>query len=473
VRLFFAAACVLLAAEAAAHAELVSSSPADGASLAAAPAQIELRFNEPVRLLSIVLLDRAGAQVALAQAGAEGSLVRAALGAALADGHYTLSYRVTSLDSHPVAGAIAFGVGAGAPPPPAAAGPEAHPLHVAVRALRDLALLIAAGAALFMLAVGDFPRQRVLLPAAAAAGIACALAALGLQGTGLHSSFALSACVACAGLACIATGALTRLRSLLGLGAALALASLPLTGHALGAPLAMAALAAHGLAAAFWLGSLVALVLLLRGGAAAAALRRFSALGVPAVGLLLACGVTLAALRLDSLDALWRTPYGQLILAKSLLLALLIAVALANRFRLLPALERGDRRALPALRGTVAFELGALAIVVALTAALVQTPPRAAARELVAESAGRIATLSIAPGSVSVRLRDSQGAPLDAAEVTLELANPATGVRGLVRPMRREGAGHYRYEGESLVAATWRVTVHARIGDFEKLSFSF
>jgi copper transport protein len=471
VRIFLAAACVLAAAEAAAHAQLVSSEPADGAALAAPPAQVELRFNEPVRPLSLRLVDASGNTFPAAALEIHGNILRARIEAALSGGHYVLSYRVTSLDSHPVSGAIAFGIGAGPPPSAAAETPELHPLRVAVRALRDIALLLAAGAALFVLAVGNFPGQRPLLLAAAAIGAGCALTGIGLQGTGLDSSFALSACVACAGLAVVAAGALSRRRVLLALGAAAALVSLPLTGHAVGSPPAMAALAAHGLAAAFWLGSLAALVLLQRRGSAAVALRRFSALGVPAVALLLACGIVLAALRLESLADLWNAPYGRLVLVKGALLAVLVAIALVNRYRLLPRLERGDPVTARALRRTVAIELAVLAAVLAATAALVQTPPRAAAREQVLETGGRTATVTIAPGAVTVRLRDAQGRALDAAEVTLELANSALGVEGLERRMQRMTGGHYRYEGESYLAETWRVTVHARIGDFDKITF--
>lgn len=470
MRLAAAAALVLAAAEAAAHAELVSSRPADGVTLAAPPAHVELVFNEPVGLLAMKLVDAQGRTLPLAGLHAEGVRVRARLEAALADGQYIVSYRVASLDSHPVGGAIAFGVGAVAPVSAAAAA-KVEPLRVAARALRDVGLLLAAGGALFALAIGGFPVQRPLLAAAAALGAVCALGGVALQGTGLHSSFALSACVACLGLACIAAGALLRRPRLLAVGAALALGSLPVTGHAIGSPLAMAALAAHGLAAAFWLGSLAALLALLRDRQAAGALRRFSALGVPAVALLLACGVALAVLHLDSLEALWLAPYGRLIVAKSALLALLIALALVNRQRLLPALERGEPLAAGKLRRTIGLELVLLTGVIAVTALLVQTPPRAAARGQVLESEGRTATLSIAPGTVTVRLRDAQGAPLEAAEVTLELANPAAGIEVLIRPMRRAGAGHYRYEGENYAAATWRVTIRARIGDFDQIIF--
>jgi hypothetical protein len=37
--------------------------------------------------------------------------------------------------------------------------------------------------------------------------------------------------------------------------------------------------------------------------------------------------------------------------------------------------------------------------------------------------------------------------------------------------MRRAGAGHYRYEGENYAAATWRVTIRARIGDLDQIIF--
>ena len=126
-------------------------------------------------------------------------------------------------------------------------------------------------------------------------------------------------------------------------GALAAPASLAFTGHAVaGRPawLSMTAVAAHALAAGFWAGSLVALHLLLRRGgvAAAPALRRFSAIAMPAVAVLLAGGTVFAVMQLGSLRDLAETRYGNLVLVKAVLLVTLLLIAARNRFALLPRL---------------------------------------------------------------------------------------------------------------------------------------
>ncbi|HET6210897.1 MAG TPA: copper resistance protein CopC [Jatrophihabitans sp.] len=114
-----AAALLLFAAPAGAHAVLVGSDPADGSRLASAPAAVTLRFDEPVGLdlgyLRVV--DGTGNRVDSGQAGhpaGDGTAVRVALRTGLGDSSYLASYRVTSADSHPIAGSIRFVVGTGA-----------------------------------------------------------------------------------------------------------------------------------------------------------------------------------------------------------------------------------------------------------------------------------------------------------------------------------------------------------------------
>jgi copper transport protein len=112
------AALVLLASPAAAHAVVVSSNPADGSRLASAPARVAIRFDEPVGLdvgyLRVV--DSTGRRVDSGPANhpaGDGTAIAVALRSGLGDGSYLASYRVTSADSHPIAGSIRFVVGDG------------------------------------------------------------------------------------------------------------------------------------------------------------------------------------------------------------------------------------------------------------------------------------------------------------------------------------------------------------------------
>lgn len=115
----FAATVLLLslvcAAPALAHARLIESSPADGESVSGAPGQVQLRFNEaveaefePVRVLNgdneRVDLDNAGTDPE------DPEVVVVDLEEDLPEGSYTVDWRVTSVDGHPIGGTYAFEV---------------------------------------------------------------------------------------------------------------------------------------------------------------------------------------------------------------------------------------------------------------------------------------------------------------------------------------------------------------------------
>jgi copper transport protein len=117
VLLFLAAACALLAGAgpASAHAALTGSDPRQGAVVDKAPAQVSLTFSESVSMDddSLRVLDPKGKRVDDGRpAGTGGTTYTVKLHAGLPDGTYTVTYQVVSADSHPVAGAYTFSVGA-------------------------------------------------------------------------------------------------------------------------------------------------------------------------------------------------------------------------------------------------------------------------------------------------------------------------------------------------------------------------
>src|SRR5262245_47314635 len=93
-----------------AHASLVRTEPADGATLAEPPATISLVFNEPVSPLIIRLVSPNG-DTTTAEATAENATVTVKAGE-LTRGTHVLSWRVVSADGHPLGGALTFSVGA-------------------------------------------------------------------------------------------------------------------------------------------------------------------------------------------------------------------------------------------------------------------------------------------------------------------------------------------------------------------------
>jgi copper resistance protein D len=133
------------------------------------------------------------------------------------------------------------------------------------------------------------------------------------------------------------------------------LASLAAAGHAgaivAGAgPLPMIGDIGHLIAAAFWPGGLLPLLLLLLGQYrgvnqstnrfAADVVRRFSALSLMVVGLLVATGLLNTYFIVGSLGALFVTDYGRLLLFKIALFVLMLCLGAWNLFVLKPRLSR-------------------------------------------------------------------------------------------------------------------------------------
>src|SRR5262249_21562273 len=172
-----------------------------------------------------------------------------------------------------------------------------------------------------------------------------------------------------------------------------ALVMLGAAGHAAAVePGTFAALAIDGvhlLAAGIWVGALLPLVTLLRcsmteAGAdarpyAVIAAHRLSRTALLAVVVLVATGVVNAWTFVGSVGALLGTPYGRLLLIKLSVLAPILALAIANRRRLIPALS-GDavtvgRPALRMLAGFVTIEAALALALLAVVAAMGITAP--------------------------------------------------------------------------------------------------
>lgn len=257
------------------------------------------------------------------------------------------------------------------------------------------ALIIAAG----VVALGSLAAL-VAQTAVMAGSLSEALkpASLSVMVTGMALGMAMVARAAAAGLALVAMVFLKPGRALwVGLATAgvIVSASFAWTGHAAGtegpaAILHLSAAIIHAVSAALWLGALVALTILLLRRTATddlaihQSLRGFAGWGTPAVALLVLSGLgnswfMIGPARVASLGT---SLYGQLLIVKLALFALMLAIAASNRFRLTPGLGEvlgrgGDpRRALRRLRRNIIAETligAALLAVVAVMGTL--APP--------------------------------------------------------------------------------------------------
>jgi copper resistance protein D len=159
-------------------------------------------------------------------------------------------------------------------------------------------------------------------------------------------------------------------------GATIALAAFTLTGHTTTQPerwLLGALLSVHVLVIAFWFGGLLPLYWVSmreRHATAAALIESFSVWASWLVPLILLAGVVLA-LRLVPGVEVFTQPYGELLLVKIGGFALLMGLASLNKWRLGPAIARGELSALTAFRRSVATEY--TLIVGVLTATAVMT----------------------------------------------------------------------------------------------------
>src|SRR5262245_52616991 len=153
---------VAVAGPAAAHAELVSTTPDNGERLEQAPTEITLRFTESVTLIKggLMLLDAGGHPARTPDPTIDGSTVHWTMPDHLRDGTYVVNWRVVSADSHPVGGAFVFGVGV-TPDiviKDPTAGPDLSRSVVVAKFLGYLGYALAAGAV--MLLAFCWPRGR-------------------------------------------------------------------------------------------------------------------------------------------------------------------------------------------------------------------------------------------------------------------------------------------------------------------------
>ncbi|GAA2221974.1 copper resistance CopC/CopD family protein [Streptomyces indiaensis] len=390
VLLLLAAACALLAGAgpASAHAAVTGSDPGQGAVVDKAPARISLTFSEQVALSddSLRVLDPEGKRVDTAKpANVSGTTYAVPLHSGLPDGTYTVAYQVVSADSHPVAGAYTFSIGAPSKTSVSVSGQSTDDgvvgwLYGFGRYVSYAGFLVMAGGAAFVLACwqrgsGVRPVQRYVVSgwvALTAATLALLLLRGSFTGSGkVADVFDLSLL---GQVLQTKTGAALVSRLLLLAAAALFIAVLfgaydkredarekrDLTfGLSIGGVVVAAGLAAswamsehasvglqagiampvdvlHLLAVAAWLGGLGALLVALYRAPAetpvdAAAVRRFSQVAFGSVLVLIATGTYQSWRQLGSWSAFTDTRYGQLLLAKIALVVVLVGIAWISR----------------------------------------------------------------------------------------------------------------------------------------------
>jgi copper transport protein len=455
----------LAALPASAHSQLESSTPAQGARLETAPSAVTLLFTEEVGLSSrsLQVLDPTGRRADTGSPehpGGNGRAMQVPLKPGLGRGSYTVSWRVVSVDGHPVSGTFAFGVGV-----PAGTVTLQQSVDPAVAALRTLlqllsyvgaALLVGGSCFVFWLwpdGRDSLRFDRLMIAAVVVAGVGSLGALLvqgpyvagrslgglfdaGLLGETFSTSYGrpLLLRVLAVALSVPVLGIWPRVPEgeddgpggVAAFGNAVLLAaSFSLTGHAAEASprlLAEAADAVHLLGAGVWMGGLAVLVFAFLPDADESArthvLPRWSRTAAAAVGTMVITGSYQAWRETRSLGALSGTGYGRLLIAKLAVVALLLLVALfAHRSLAVAAVRPG--RLWRIIQGEAMLGL----VVLSVTSFLVATPPAVTAYS--------------PPFSASVTGRDVNGAVI---RVVLDVA-PTRGGAQTVRLQAYTSAG--------------------------------
>lgn len=480
------------AAPVAAHASLQTTTPAADEVIDDAPDQVRLEFDEPVdaTLGGVRVTSPGGNRVdtGAASSSTGGRTVEAAVDDGR-EGTFLVEWSVVSEDGHLLQGSFIYSVGRTSDI--AAAADDGRSI---LRALAGAARVAAYAGVLLLVgvlvaaALGADGARRLGAVAAGAAGVAAVGAAVLvvtqtalaagrplLDSVGLVDDTLATRTGALGGMrVAVATTVIPlalmwRLYSrrpllwLIGAAAAV-LAVLPaLSGHAWTSSsraIAVAVAAGHVVATGMWIGGLT-VVLAARGGAVANRLARFSPVAAWALAVTVVTGAASGWLQTKSLDAATSTFYGRLLLVKVAVVALIALAGFVVRRQLG---RTGDARRI------VMAELGLAAVVLAVTAVVVNQPP---ARDtvdrpfsIVADTSGDVSgTIDVQlsssrPGTTDLHVYffDLSGFPraVDAVEITL--GRPGQPGRKItVAPVTPEHVAAYDVTFPS--AGTWTLAV--------------
>jgi copper transport protein len=508
-----------------AHAILQESNPSNNSVVRTSPMTVSLRFNEAVETAfgSIRVYDCGGGRVD------SGKILRPTkdsvavkIDRRLAQGTYTVTWRVISADSHPVAGAFVFNVkkanagsckqvfGAKTPG-------TVDALFKFMRALDFALILLVVGGAIALAVVlrSAAPELRTRL-FRILAGLSFGLVIVGalcivLQGAvaggfGLSEAFRWDtihsvlqtrfgrAFLWQIGIALV-VGALALLASrsraleLLPLASLLLIPTISAAGHArTSGAFAILLDVFHVAAASTWVGGLAftVLALLLAGSdrwpLCSRAVPLFSLLAVVSVAVLITAGTIRGYQEVRAFHGLWDTTYGQLLLAKIALVLPLLLIGLYNNRFAVPRLKRGvasgvEQRRFLRAAGT---ELAIMAAIVGVTAVLVTEPPAKAS-----VSAAKYATDTVPIGPLEVNyLIDpaktgqnvihlyfyipKSGFPANVDDAKMSATLPSKNLGPLRIPLTRIVPSHYTTSsGVFPEAGDWQVTFEIRKGQFQ------
>jgi copper transport protein len=255
----------------------------------------------------------------------------------------------------------------------------------------------------------------------------------------------------------------------------------------------------HVLAASVWVGGIACLLLALplatrqlespqRSRLLLAVLARFSPLALGCVIVVAVTGVLQAYIDVRSLHGLFHSTYGALIIAKTLLLAILIGFGWVNRERVIPGLKRiveaSERPGAIGMlaRRTMRGELALMIAVFGVTAALISyAPPIDAASgpfSINTTLGPAVLEMTLEPAKVGLNtahlylINAKDGTQFTATkELTAVARLPSKGIGPLPLKATVAGPGHYILSSAVLSpGGTWEIEINDRVSEFEEFT---
>jgi copper transport protein len=453
-----------LASPASAHAILVSSSPAQGTIVLTPPSQVVLTFTEGVALVTgqvrVVAPDNTRADTGSPSTSGDKVIIPMKPGGK--HGTYLVSFRVVSADSHPVGGAFTYSVVSTSTPPAqdstsVTTSPAISVLFPIVRWVGYVGLVLMVGATLVLALL--WPQRlsnagpgRVIWVGAALIAVAT-VSELAMQIPNVAGGFGAASGADVREVLSSQYGAahLIRLgvlaaslfllrpivkgkgwgadRVLLAVLGAIGIATWSVSGHPYASPeptITVAADMIHIASMSVWLGGLFMLAVFVLPRANATELGAivpvWSRWAAYAVGALLVTGVVQALVEISSVPDLFTTSYGQLVLAKVVLLGGVLLIANFSRRMVGPIVQKSDGAARK-LRSLVAAESAGAVAIIALASVLVQTTPARSVASSNAVPTVQSAVLA-APSKLFTLTVDDTPAKVGANEVHMYVTTP-------------------------------------------------
>jgi copper transport protein len=516
----------------------VSTDPADGSVVHQPVRVVSATFDETVGVsddsLRVFAPDGQRVDTGGTTVGASPTTIQVALESGLADGTYTVAWHVVSADTHPIQGAFTFSIGHRSSHVSGSSvigggSRTLSALYAVDRAAGYIGFVIAAGGVLFLAVcwpVGLRDRRTVRLVGSAwVVTVVAALLQLPLQGAlasgrgvgavldphVVRQSFddrvgiAIAIRVLALGLLAVLFVVLSdvsteddRARQQIGILLLVTTGCAALTWSVAGHegtgtwwPLALGSDMVHLVSATFWLGGLALLVfaVLRRDSedtpAAQTAVLRFSPLATWCVLLIVLTGTYQAWRNTRSWAALFETRYGLLVCAKVALLCGLVLLGLQARKVLGARPFRAQSREgidLRRLRRGVVVEAALAAVVLGVTAVLVQSPTALESYHPVPSASQSFDTGTVrgtvtaaltparlGPNHVQLRLTDASGTAYRPKQVTAALSQEADDVGPLPVELHTTGPGTYESSPVSLgFSGTWTLSVVVRSDAFDE-----